>query len=117
MAIWLSALTRIPWNTLITQAPAILEGAIGLLNAIPRSQGKRAPNKSNEDTVQQLQRRLDSFEASYLQNAEIVTQIADQLQTVTSTLQVLGARLKLLLSLSLAGLMLGLIALAVALFA
>jgi len=113
---WVSALKRIPWDKLLTQAPAILDGATRLFNAIPRSQGGKKPDKSKENTVQQLQTRFESMEASYHENAKIVAEIADQLQTVTGTLQVLGARLRLLLAVSLAGLIFGLAALAVAVF-
>jgi hypothetical protein len=112
---WVSALKHIPWKTLLAQAPAILESATRLFNAIPRSQGERERNKSKgSTTVQELQTRLESLESSYQQTVEIVRQIADQLQAMTGTLQVLAARVRLLLVVSLAGLLLGLVALAIA---
>jgi hypothetical protein len=115
MAMWVSALKHIPWKTLLTQAPAILESATRLFNAFPRSQGERERNESKGNTVQELQTRLDSLESSYQQTVEIVRQIADQLQAVTGTLHVVAARVRFLLVVSIAGLLLGLVALAVAL--
>lgn len=115
MAVFLSALKTIPWKALIAQAPVIINSASNLLQSIPRSP-KETESDEKQNNIEQLQTRLESLEGSHQQNAEIVKQIADQLQAVTETLPVLGARLRLLLLFSLTGMILGLGALAVALF-
>ena len=110
---WLAALRMIPWRTILENAPAIARSANALLSrtATPRSDGDSIPlTPLNHDAYRQLADRVATLEQRDRETAELLTRITNQLADVAAATQVLEARLRWLLMLAAAALVLSLLA-------
>jgi hypothetical protein len=107
---WLSVAAKtIPWSTLIRRAPEIIEASTMLL---ARRKGDQAAKRSAAETESQidaLRDRLDTLEIHDQENAKLVEQIAEQLQDLTNGVEVVAARVRLLLVVLVVTLALGVI--------
>ena len=98
---WLAAaLKAIPWSTLLSQAPSIIETSRKLFSRVPPA----APPERHQVDLNELRTRLEALEANERSQAELLRQVADQMQRLTLGLEVIAARARL-------GLALGIIAL------
>ncbi|MBM3359491.1 MAG: hypothetical protein FJY54_17420 [Betaproteobacteria bacterium] len=90
---WLAALKAIPWTTILRQAPAVVQAADALLTQTRRRQ---ADTEASGET-QLLKQRLAELDSRDKQNAEIVKQLADQVQALAAATEVIAARVRALL--------------------
>jgi hypothetical protein len=95
---WLSvAVKTIPWSTLIRRAPEIIEASATLLARRKGAQTAKRAAAETESQIETLRDRLDTLEIHDQENAKLVEQIAEQLQDLTNGVEVVAARVRLLL--------------------
>ncbi len=96
---WLAAAAKtIPWATLIRRAPEIIAiSAQLLMNRRGNPAAKRGTNRIQSEADEVLE-RLKTLETHDQENATVVAQIANQLQDLTNTVEVLAARVRVLLA-------------------
>ena len=86
--------TKIPWRLLVDHAPTIVEAARRLyVSSRPAPSGGR-PGKRPTVTLESLQRDVEQLEARDAQHAEVIAELAKQVQDMTTALEVLRARLR-----------------------
>ena len=94
--------TKIPWKE-IRKAGPVLVAAARLLIEMIKENRRKAENldegKSNDvsSTVRQLATQVDALQATDTQQAEIIGQLAEQSKDLSNGLNVLAARVTLLL--------------------
>lgn len=100
------ALKAIPWRVLIAGAPALAKAANVLLA------GNRPPEKppASADDVRLLAHRVSALEAQDRANAELLKQMADQVDGLTTATEVLAARVRWLTIAGSAALVLAIVA-------
>jgi hypothetical protein len=108
---WKFALKAIPWATLLSNAPAIARAAEALLSGTRPHRGPAAP----PDQMRNLTERIDALEAHDRAHAELLKQITDQVEALTTATEVLGARQRWLLVIGIVSLGVAILALVLAL--
>ena len=96
---WLAILARnIPWVELARRAPDILESSRRLLDKSRglEAHGEQSTAPGTPPSVEQLRERVAALEAREVEQAQVVAQIAEQLEGLTDVVKVLGARNRLL---------------------
>lgn len=118
MAAWFAAALRaVPWATLISQAPQIIEASQRLFSQRPPGAAGPDPGQAEpprpglDGQLDELYAHLRALEASDAQQTQLANRVAEQLQGLTQGLQVLAARQRLVLGLSGTALLVALIAL------
>jgi hypothetical protein len=101
-----SVLTAIPWSAILKNAPSIVKAANDLLTGTK----KKTPTASTADELAAVKSRLEALELHDREDAELVKNLADQLEILTFSTRILAGRLKLVYWLAGAGLVAGLIA-------
>jgi hypothetical protein len=109
---WLLALKAIPWDTILANAPAILRSTDALLS---ETKGRSAAAASRND-LQALADRVTALEQRDRETAELVTRISAQLAALTTAGEVLEARVRWLLLITIAASAIAVLALGFALF-
>lgn len=96
---WIAAaLKAIPWSTLMSQAPSLIEQSRKLFTRI-RSPAQSTPaTPTTPDVLDQICARLDALEGHSQTQAELLRQIAEQMQRLTVGLEVVAARTRLALA-------------------
>jgi hypothetical protein len=95
---WLTlAAKAIPWTALVRRAPEIIDASARLLAM--RKAGQAAPRATatSEITDAELRERLRVLESQDRENARVVEQLAEQVRDLTQGVEVLAARLRILL--------------------
>lgn len=92
---WSLALKAIPWATVLANAPAMVRAADTLLSG---ARARKAPGAA-PDELQTLASRVEALEQYDHSDAELVTRFANQIDTLTSAIEVLAARQRWLLAL------------------
>ncbi len=105
---WLTALRLIPWDTLISHAPAIKRRA-----EAAASEAREAQRAHGQD-LRALTARIEALEARSQAEADLVRQIAQQLQDLTVASEVLAAQIRWIVVAGFASAILALAALVVA---
>jgi hypothetical protein len=98
----------IPWATILKQAPMILAAADALL----ANSRRQPPPPSSDD--QSLRQRLEQIEQLQRNNADVVVQLADQVNALTAAAEADAARTRLALACGIAGVALGATAILIA---
>lgn len=107
---WLAALKIIPWGTLIAGAPAIARATDLLLSGAKA----RKHDLASAVDVRELAERVALLEQHDQADAEILKQIGQQLEALTTATEVLAARVRWLTLAGGAGLVIAVAALVVA---
>ena len=107
---WLAALKIIPWGTLITGAPAIARATDTLL----RGAKARKHDLASAGDVRELAERVALLEQHDQADAEILKQIGEQIEALTTATEVVAARERWIALLAGGALVLSLVALIVA---
>ena len=90
---WLTvAVKTIPWSTLVGRAPDIIDAASRLLGSRKASHAAA----KTESQLGELQERLASLESHDQETAKVVNQIAEQTRDLTTGIEILAAKLRLL---------------------
>ena len=95
---WLLALKAIPWDTILANAPAILRSTDALLSETKA----RPPAAASRNDMQALADRVAVLEQRDRETAELLTRITTQVAALTTAVEVLEARARLLLVLAIA---------------
>ena len=98
---WLLALKAIPWDTILANAPAILRSTDALLSETKA----RPPSAASRNDMQALADRVAVLEQRDRETAELLTRITTQVAALTTAVEVLEARARLLLVLAIASVM------------
>lgn len=113
----LSVLSAVPWGKIITYGPTIIETAGALLESVKKRFGKKRESASGTEpadlSVQALADRIAALEANEVRQAELVSNIAEQLGGLSDALRVVSQRVALALYLSLASVVVAVLALAI----
>ncbi|HLQ25100.1 MAG TPA: hypothetical protein VK138_04395 [Acidiferrobacterales bacterium] len=95
---WLTVAAKtIPWATLIRRAPEIIEVSTRLLGNRKANQAARHAASRPQSEVDELLQRLKNLETHDQENAKVVEQIAEQMRDLTNSVEVLAARVRVLL--------------------
>jgi hypothetical protein len=86
--------TRIPWRLLIDHAPTIVDAARRLYASSRPAPLRGPPGDRTTASLESLQRAVEELEAREAQHAELVAELAKQVQDMTTALQVLRARVR-----------------------
>ena len=108
---WL-ALKAIPWDTILANAPSILRSADALL-----SETKARPPAASRNDIQALADRVAVLEQRDRETAELLTRVSTQVAALTIAVEVLEARARWMLVLTIAASVISVLACGVALFA
>jgi hypothetical protein len=87
---WLAALKMIPWGSLISRAPAIARATDTLLSGAKA----RKHDLASAGDVRQLAERVALLEQHDQADAEILKQIGEQIEALTTATEVLAARMR-----------------------
>ena len=99
---WLAAaLKAIPWSTLLSQAPTLIEHSRKLFTRAPSPNATGSPQP---DVLAEIRTRLDALDGNSRTQAELLRQITEQMQRLTLGLEVVAARTRLALWLAAAAL-------------
>lgn len=97
--LWLAAAAKtIPWVTLIRRAPEIIEISAQLLKNRKVNQAAKRGTARIQPEADEVLERLKTLETHDQENAKVVEQIAKQLQDLTNSVEVLAARVRVLLT-------------------
>jgi hypothetical protein len=105
---WLAALRVIPWRAILANAPAIARSADALLS---RTRTQPPGADSPHEAHRLLADRVAALEQRDRETAELLTRVTDQLADLTVATEVLEARMRWLLMIAAAALVLALVAL------
>jgi hypothetical protein len=93
---WLTIIaSNIPWVELMRRAPDILDSSRRLLDKSRRLE-RHAP-QGTQGSLQQLHERVATLEAREIEQAQVVAQMAEQLEGLSVSVKVLAARNRLLI--------------------
>jgi hypothetical protein len=110
---WRLALKAIPWDSILTNAPAILRSANALLSETKVRSGAAA----SRNDVQALADRIAVLEQRDRETAELLTRVTAQLAALATASEVLEARARWLLVVAVAASVVSVLACGIALFA
>jgi hypothetical protein len=110
---WHLALKAIPWDTILDNAPAILRSADALLSETK----VRPPAAASRNDIQAFADRVAMLEQRDRETAELLTRVSTQVAALTTAGEVLEARARWLLMVTIAALVISVLACGVALFA
>lgn len=105
---WLTALKAVPWTLLLKNAPQIGKAADSLAS---RLRTRNAPQPVS-DEFRSIEARIAALEEHDLADAQVVKQMAEQIQALTTNSAILAARLRLVTFVA-AGLAMGVLVLVV----
>jgi chromosome segregation ATPase len=112
---WLAVAAKtIPWATLVRRAPDIIDAAGSLLASRKSAQAADHAAARTESQLGALDERLARLEAHDQDTAEVVNQIAEQTRDLTSGIEILAAKVRLLSMLLIAIVVLAVIAIGIA---
>ena len=86
--------TRIPWRLLVDHAPSIVEAARRLYVSSRPAPLRGRPGERTTTSLESLQRDVEQLEARDAQHAELVAELARQVQEMTTALEALRTRLQ-----------------------
>jgi hypothetical protein len=104
---WLIALRAIPWSAILSQAPAIASAADRLLSG--------TEDRKQARDLLSLTDRVAALERHNQADAQLLKQITDQVENLTTAAEVIAARVRWLLVLSTVSVILAVIAFGMAL--
>lgn len=108
---WLTALKALPWGTILSQAPTVVDAANRLLSASKR---KRAP-PGTTDELEVLKDRVAALEEHDQADAAVVKQLADQVAQLSRASQVVAVRVRMVLLISVVAIAIGIVSIALTL--
>jgi len=111
---WLSIVARtVPWAELVRRAPQIIAASSQLLEKRHSTSGQRRAIPPDEADELDLERRIAALEERDAEHARVFEQLAQQTRDLSVGLQVVAARLRLLMFAFAAVVILGLVAVVV----
>lgn len=108
---WLAALKAVPWGTILSQAPTVVDAANRLLSETKR---KRAPSGIT-DELEMLKARIAALEEHDQADAAVLKQLADEVAELARASQVVAARIRMVLLMGLIAIALAMVSIVLAL--
>lgn len=97
---------EIPWGTILKNAPAILAAAETLL---VKARQRSATSETASD-ITALRKRVAELDEQQRASAELVRQLADQVNAMTLAVEQGASRLRIAYAIAIAGVVLGIVA-------
>ncbi len=112
MAFW-SLMSRVPWREVIRYAPHVIDRAERLVDFMRASRAKAVDPRSGraQVPVDELPERVAAVEQAQITQAELLSQVAKEMEKVSEALRTVAARVTLALWLAGTALVLALAAL------
>jgi hypothetical protein len=107
---WVLALKAIPWDTILANVPSILRSADALV-----SKTMIRPDAASRNEVQALVDRIAVVEQRDSETAELITRVTAQVAALTTAGEVLEARIRWLLVVTIAASVISVLACGIAL--
>jgi hypothetical protein len=86
--------SRIPWRLLVDHAPTIVDAARRLYVGSRPPRDASPPRPGTTPSSETLQRAVEQLQARDVQHAELLAELARQVQDITTALTVLRARVR-----------------------
>ncbi len=104
-----AATRKIPWDTIIKNAPLIAEAVRKFYKTIKEhGNSPKPPPKQIENIVSSLNKRVESLENNEVEQAELTSNIADQMEIYFNNLRVISLRVNIVFLISIAAIILSL---------
>jgi hypothetical protein len=108
---WLTVLKALPWKTIISQAPTVVDAANRLLSQTRRRQA----NSGNPNPHDALVERIEALEEHDRADAAVMKQLAEEVAALARAAQVMAIRMRMVLVLSVVAILISVVALGLAL--
>jgi hypothetical protein len=83
-----------PWRLLVDHAPTIVDAARRLYASSRTPNARLRPSERAAGTLESLQHAVEQLEARDVQHTALLTELAKQVQDITTALEVLRARVR-----------------------
>ena len=92
---WMWAVRKVPWRTLLRHTPTIVEAARSYYTSTRRTTTEREPERERPTAggIDGLRRAVERLEEREVQQAAIVADLAKELAEMATAIEVLRARL------------------------
>lgn len=107
---WLTALKALPWGTILSQAPTVVDAANRLLSQTRR----RPPPSGSTGQLDALLQRIEALEEHDRADAAVLKQLAEEAAALARASQVMAMRMRLVLLLSIVAIVIGMVGIALA---
>jgi hypothetical protein len=94
------SLFKLPWKEILKYTPVLIEMATSVKENLGRRESPQA--KASEASMAELTKRLGTLERSALEQAELLSKLAAQLETLSGALRVVSIRATVAAGLSVA---------------
>lgn len=108
---WLTVLKALPWKTILSQAPTVVDAANRLLSQTRRRQSE--PGTQND--VAALIERIEALEEHDRADAAVMKQLAEEVATLARASQVVAMRARLVLFVAIISIVISMAAIGLAL--
>lgn len=105
---WLTALKALPWGTILSQAPTVVDAANRLLSQTKR----KRPQPDSLDDLEILKQRVAALEEHDEADAVVVKQLAEQVVELSRASQVMAVRMRMVVLLAVVAIIIGIAAIA-----
>jgi len=105
---WMTVLKALPWGAILSQAPVVVDAANRLLAQTRR----RRPDADAPAELASLQERVEALEEHDRADAAVMKQLAEEVAALARASEVLALRVRLVMLLSVAAIVIGLVAIA-----
>ncbi|HET9663048.1 MAG TPA: hypothetical protein VFP00_02385 [Burkholderiales bacterium] len=103
---WLTVLKALPWKTIISQAPTVVDAANRLLSQTRR----KPPAPGSQSDFGTLVERIDALEEHDRADAAVMKQLAEEVAALARASQVIAVRMRLVLVLGVIAIVVSMVA-------
>lgn len=93
----MTAVTNVPWKTILLHGPTLVEAARTLYAATRKAAAGAAPSEQAASGIEPLRRAVEALAEREVQQAALLADLARQVQDMATALDVLRARIVLTL--------------------
>lgn len=108
---WLTALKALPWGTILSQAPTVVDAANRLLSETRRKRAQ--PGSMGE--LESLKERVAALEGHDQADAAVIKQLADEVAALSAASQIVAVRVRMVLLISVVAIAISVVSIALAL--
>ena len=102
-----AAFTKIPWKQVIPATIAIAEIARKIYDTLKKhAKSSKSQKKDTKISITDLSNRIKTLENNEVEQAELISKMADQIEVLSNSFRVIGARLTITLFISIAAVVL-----------
>ncbi len=104
-----AAARKIPWGPILKNAPLIADAVRKFYDTIKKhGKSTKPPPKQIENIVSSLNKRVESLENNEVEQAELTSKIADQMEIYSNNLRVISLRVNIVFLISIVAIILSL---------